>query len=145
MRRPPARREDLGFHERWLVPDAILRRPCSHLGDHHVQHCSRKRPATYVRGTGNRRRWEIAVLPGEDEAAITQPAKVLELLKPWVEPAAPTANGGCRLSQTRSTRSIAGCCSLPRSARRRQVAFLRPLPKERPQVAQTSISRIPEG
>jgi 3-(3-hydroxy-phenyl)propionate hydroxylase len=78
--------EDLGFHERWLVLDAILRRPCSHLGDHSVQHCSRKRPATYVRGTGNRRRWEIAVLPGEDEATITRPAKVLELLKPWVEP-----------------------------------------------------------
>jgi|SRR5271165_41594 len=78
--------EDLGFHERWLVLDAILRRPCSNLGEHSVQHCSRKRPATYVRGTGNRRRWEIAVLPGEDEAAITQPAKVLELLKPWVEP-----------------------------------------------------------
>src|SRR5271166_602501 len=78
--------EDLGFHERWLVLDAILRRPCWNLGEHSVQHCSRKRPATYVRGTGNRRRWEIAVLPGEDEAAITQPAKVLELLKPWVEP-----------------------------------------------------------
>jgi 3-(3-hydroxy-phenyl)propionate hydroxylase len=78
--------EDLGFHERWLVLDAILRRPCSHLGEHSVQHCSRKRPATYVRGTGNRRRWEIAVLPGEDEATITQPKKVLELLKPWVEP-----------------------------------------------------------
>jgi 3-(3-hydroxy-phenyl)propionate hydroxylase len=78
--------EDLGFHERWLVLDAILRRPCSHLGDHSVQHCSRKRPATYVRGTGNRRRWEIAVLPGEDEAAITQPTKVLELLQPWVKP-----------------------------------------------------------
>ena len=27
----------------------------------------------------------------------------------------PTANGGCRSSQTRSTRSIAGCCSLPRA------------------------------
>ena len=78
--------EDLGFHERWLVLDAILRRPCSHLGEYSVQHCSRTRPATYVRGTGNRRRWEIAVLPGEDEATITQPAKVLELLSPWVEP-----------------------------------------------------------
>jgi 3-(3-hydroxy-phenyl)propionate hydroxylase len=78
--------EDLGFHERWLVLDAILQRQCSHLGEHSVQHCSRQRPATYVRGTGNRRRWEIAVLPGEDEAMITQPAKVVELLKPWVEP-----------------------------------------------------------
>jgi hypothetical protein len=34
--------EDLGFHERWLVLDAILRRPCSHLGEYSVQHCSRK-------------------------------------------------------------------------------------------------------
>jgi len=68
------------------VLDAILRRPCSHLGEYSVQHCSRARPATYVRGTGNRRRWEIAVLPGEDEAAVTQPANVLELLQPWVEP-----------------------------------------------------------
>jgi 3-(3-hydroxy-phenyl)propionate hydroxylase len=25
--------EDLGFHERWLVLDTILRRPCSDLGD----------------------------------------------------------------------------------------------------------------
>src|SRR5689334_11073496 len=31
-----------------------------------------------------------------------------------------------------STRSIPGYCSLPRSARRRQVTFWRPLPKERP-------------
>jgi 3-(3-hydroxy-phenyl)propionate hydroxylase len=78
--------EDLGFHERWLVLDAILRRPRPDLGDHSVQYCSRQRPATYVRGTGNRRRWEIAVLPGEDDDTVTQRAKVLELLKPWVEP-----------------------------------------------------------
>jgi 3-(3-hydroxy-phenyl)propionate hydroxylase len=78
--------EDLGFHERWLVVDALLRRPRPDLGDHSVQYCSKQRPTTYVRGTGDRRRWEIAVLPGEDEATITQPAKVLELLKPWVSP-----------------------------------------------------------
>jgi 3-(3-hydroxy-phenyl)propionate hydroxylase len=78
--------EDLGFHERWLVVDAILKRPRPDLGDYSVQHCSRLRPATYVRGTGDRRRWEITVLPGEDGAAITQPARVFELLKPWVGP-----------------------------------------------------------
>ena len=78
--------EDLGFHERWLVLDALLKRPRPDLGDYSVQHCSRQRPATYVRGTGNRPRWEIAVLPGEDDAMLTQTAKVLELLKPWVEP-----------------------------------------------------------
>jgi len=76
--------EDLGFHERWLVVDALLRRPRPDLGDWSVQYCSKQRPTTYVRGTGDRRRWEIAVLPGEDEATITQPAKVLQLLKPWV-------------------------------------------------------------
>ena len=78
--------EDLGFHERWLVVDALLRQPRPDLGDWSVQYCSKQRPTTYVRGTGDRRRWEIAVLPGEDEATITQPAKVLELLKPWVTP-----------------------------------------------------------
>src|SRR4029077_12563570 len=76
--------EDLGFHERWLVVDALLRRPRPDLGDWSVQYCSKQRPTTYVRGTGDRRRWEIAVLSGEDEATITQPAKVLQLLKPWV-------------------------------------------------------------
>jgi len=78
--------EDLGFHERWLVVDALLRRPRPDLGDWSVQYCRKQRPTTYVRGTGHRRRWEIAVLPGEDEATITQSAQVLELLKPWVSP-----------------------------------------------------------
>ena len=81
-----AHMEDLGFHERWLVVDALLRRPRPDLGDWSVQYCSKQRPTTYVRGTGDRRRWEIAVLPGEDNATITQSAKVLELLKPWVSP-----------------------------------------------------------
>ena len=78
--------EDLGFHEVWLVVDAILKRPRPDLGDWSVQYCNRQRPATYVRGTGDRRRWEIAVLPGEDGAAISQTEKVFELLKPWVGP-----------------------------------------------------------
>ncbi len=76
--------EDLGFHERWLVVDMILKRPRPDLGDYAVQHCSTRRPATYVRGTGQRRRWEIAVFPDEDDASLTQPANVYELLKPWI-------------------------------------------------------------
>jgi 3-(3-hydroxy-phenyl)propionate hydroxylase len=78
--------EDLGFHERWLVIDAILKRPRPDLGEYSVQHCSKQRPATYVRGTGDRRRWEIAALPSEDGATITQPDRAFELLKPWVGP-----------------------------------------------------------
>lgn len=78
--------EDLGFHERWLVVDTILKRNRPDLGDYSIQHCHAARPATYVRGTGSRRRWEIAVLPAEDGAAITEPNRVFELLAPWVGP-----------------------------------------------------------
>lgn len=42
---------DLGLHERWLVFDAVLKRPWSVLGDHSVQFCDPSRPATYVRGS----------------------------------------------------------------------------------------------
>ena len=36
--------EDLGLHERWLVFDALLKRPWSVLGDHSVQFCDPARP-----------------------------------------------------------------------------------------------------
>jgi 3-(3-hydroxy-phenyl)propionate hydroxylase len=78
--------EDLGFQERWLVVDAILRRPRPDLSDHSVQFCSRTRPATYVRGTGDRRRWEITLHPHEDSAGATMAANVFQLLSPWVGP-----------------------------------------------------------
>ena len=78
--------EDLGFHERWLVVDALLRRPRPDLGDYSIQHCDPIRPATYVRGTGDRRRWEISVLPDETSGAIAEPASVLKLLERWVAP-----------------------------------------------------------
>ncbi|QIP01090.1 bifunctional 3-(3-hydroxy-phenyl)propionate/3-hydroxycinnamic acid hydroxylase [Bradyrhizobium symbiodeficiens] len=78
--------DDLGFHERWLVIDVLLKRPREDLGDYSIQHCNPARPATYVRGTGTRRRWEITVLPHEDSQDVAQPAKVWELLSRWVTP-----------------------------------------------------------
>ncbi|WP_448044095.1 bifunctional 3-(3-hydroxy-phenyl)propionate/3-hydroxycinnamic acid hydroxylase MhpA [Bradyrhizobium liaoningense] len=78
--------EDLGFHERWLVIDVLLKRERDDLGDYSLQHCDPQRPATYVRGTGTRRRWEITVLPDEDSQEIAQPAKVWELLSRWITP-----------------------------------------------------------
>lgn len=78
--------DDLGFHERWLVIDALLKRPRDDLGDYSLQHCDPARPATYVRGTGTRRRWEITVLPDEDSNDVAQPAKVWELLSRWITP-----------------------------------------------------------
>ncbi|MBR1218827.1 bifunctional 3-(3-hydroxy-phenyl)propionate/3-hydroxycinnamic acid hydroxylase [Bradyrhizobium sp. U87765 SZCCT0131] len=78
--------DDLGFHERWLVVDVLLKRDRSDLGDYSIQHCNPQRPATYIRGTGTRRRWEITVLPHEDAFAVSQPARTWELLAPWITP-----------------------------------------------------------
>lgn len=78
--------DDLGFHERWLVVDVMLRRPKPELGDHTIQYCDPARPATYVRGPGDRRRWEIAVLGEEDSRAMVHPQKVWSLLAAWLAP-----------------------------------------------------------
>src|SRR3954451_13133019 len=78
--------DDLGFHERWLVIDVLLKRDRDDLGDYSIQHCDPRRPATYVRGTGTRRRWEITVLPHEESQEVAQPAKVWELLSRWITP-----------------------------------------------------------
>ena len=75
---------DLGFHERWLVVDVLLKRDRPDLGDYAIQYCNPERPVTYVRGTGNRRRWEITIFPDEDSGAATDPARVWQLLKPWI-------------------------------------------------------------
>jgi 3-(3-hydroxy-phenyl)propionate hydroxylase len=77
--------DDLGFHERWLVVDVLLKGERPDLGDYSVQFCNPQRPATYIRGTGKRRRWEITVRPDEDALAAAQPARVWELLSPWLK------------------------------------------------------------
>ena len=113
--------EDLGFHERWLVVDVLLKCPKPELGDHSIQYCDPSRPATYVRGPENRRRWEIAVLPEEATTDIVAPARVWQLLERWLTP-----DGGRDSSappSTPSTRSspkpgaAVGCCSpaMPRT------------------------------
>lgn len=78
--------DDLGFREQWIVVDAVLRRPMPGLGDYSLQHCSRDRPMTYVRGVGNRRRWEIALRPGEDPNILTRPEEIYRLLSRWITP-----------------------------------------------------------
>lgn len=71
---------DLGFEERWLVTDLILKRPRPDLGDHSIQFCDPARPATYVRGVGDRRRWEITLHDGE------APTDPWPLLARWITP-----------------------------------------------------------
>jgi len=78
--------DDLQSHERWLVLDVILKRPRPDLGDHSIQFCDPRRPSTYVRGVGERRRWELMLMPGDDPATITRPEQVWPLLARWVTP-----------------------------------------------------------
>ena len=77
---------DLGFQERWLVIDAILKRPRPDLVDHTVQHCIPERPSTYARSPGDRRRWEITVLDHEDPEEICKPDSVWKHLDKWITP-----------------------------------------------------------
>ena len=73
---------DLGFNERWLVVDALLTRPRGDLGDHSIQFCDPDAPATYVRGVGARRRWELRLSPDDPETL--DDAHVWEKLKRWI-------------------------------------------------------------
>lgn len=74
--------EDLGFRETWLVADLILRRPRPDLGDYSVQHCDAHAPATYVRGVGDRRRWEMRL----DGDAPAGEAALWRRLARWIGP-----------------------------------------------------------
>ena len=76
---------DLGFQERWLVVDAQLTRSRPDLGDHSIQHCHAKYPATYVRGTGDRRRWEIRLSDSDPDSPTD--AQVWQKLARWITPA----------------------------------------------------------
>ena len=86
---------DLGFEEPWLVVDAEVDGPVAFppisgvpaeadLQRLSVMMCDPRRPATIVPGRRNHRRWELMLLPDEDDAAMMQPAKVAELLAPYI-------------------------------------------------------------
>jgi 3-(3-hydroxy-phenyl)propionate hydroxylase len=78
--------DDMNSHERWLVLDVLLNRERPDLGDHSIQYCDPVRPSTYVRGVGNRRRWELMLMPGDDPISIVRPESVWALLARWVTP-----------------------------------------------------------
>jgi 3-(3-hydroxy-phenyl)propionate hydroxylase len=81
-----ARYADLGFEERWVVVDCLLTRPRPDLGDYSVQFCDPDRPATYVRGVGNRRRWEIRAPDAKSTTDLTKPDMIWSLLSRWIRP-----------------------------------------------------------
>lgn len=78
--------QDLGLHQPWLVFDALLKGDVPGLPDHTVQLCDPARPMTYCNVTGNRRRWEIMLMPGDDPQQMVQPEMLWQLVSRWVTP-----------------------------------------------------------
>ena len=78
--------EDMGFCQKWLVVDMLLKEYMPRLGDHSVQFCDPKRPITYCRNPKNRRRWEIATVDGEADEDILKAENIWSLLSKWIKP-----------------------------------------------------------
>lgn len=77
---------DLGLHQPWLVFDVRLSRDRPDLPDHTVQHCDPARPKTFCHVSGDRRRWEIMLMPGDDPAELVRPERIWPLVAPWMGP-----------------------------------------------------------
>ena len=77
----------LGFEQRWLVVDLLLRQEKPELGKFTLQFCDPVRPMTYCCNPGNRRRWEFALLEGEDDQEMSRPETVWRLLSRWLSEA----------------------------------------------------------
>ena len=77
--------EDLQLDQPWLVVDTLLTRPVE-LPGIVQQICDPARPTTFIPMCGRRRRWEFMLLPGETAQDMERPARVAELLAPWVGP-----------------------------------------------------------
>jgi 3-(3-hydroxy-phenyl)propionate hydroxylase len=77
--------EDLAFDEWWMVVDVRLRREVE-LPKKCIQYCWPARPATFIVGPGNLRRWEIKLLPGETPEAFATPDNVARQLARFVDP-----------------------------------------------------------
>ncbi|MGB8858747.1 MAG: FAD-dependent monooxygenase, partial [Ilumatobacteraceae bacterium] len=79
--------DSLGFDQEWMVVDVRLldgREP--ELPLLVQQHCDPERPSTFVPGHDRYRRWEFQLQDGETREAMTEPARVWELLSPWLTP-----------------------------------------------------------
>lgn len=79
--------EDLGFDESWLVIDSIVPDDkLAALPQTQVQYCDPGRPATFVVGPGNHRRWEIMLRPQDSTATPFPDDEIWQLLERWVKP-----------------------------------------------------------
>ena len=76
----------LDFDEPWLVIDALCSDTAlARLPSTIIQYCNPSRPATYVIGTGNHRRWEIRLLEPERAERFEDESAVWGLLSTWLQ------------------------------------------------------------
>ena len=76
--------DNLGFNQKWAVIDLILKKN-KKLPDRTIQYANAKRPATYCRNVGKRRRWEFAIKNNENEKKIVSDHFIWNFLKPWLK------------------------------------------------------------
>lgn len=76
--------QNLGFSEHYVVVDAWLTRDTP-LPPRTTQYCRPDAPTSYIVCSGNLRRWEMKILPGEDPAAYLDQSRVIERLAPFVD------------------------------------------------------------
>ena len=78
---------DLDFDEPWLVVDLLVNDiGLKKLPPASAQFCEPARPISFIVGTGNHRRWEIMLRPGEDPTAMQSDEQVWQLLARWITP-----------------------------------------------------------
>ncbi len=79
--------EDLGFDEPWLVVDVLANeRGLARLPTHSAQYCEPDRPASYIIGPKNHRRWEISLKEGEQPDDVLTEYGTWRLLERWIRP-----------------------------------------------------------
>ena len=76
---------NLGFTQKWAVIDLILNKDKKNLPDRTIQYSNPKRPATYCRNVGKRRRWEFAIKKTENIETILSDKYIWNFLKPWLK------------------------------------------------------------
>ena len=76
---------NLGFTQKWAVIDLILKKNKKSLPDRTIQYSNPKRPATYCRNVGKRRRWEFAIKKTENIETILSEKYIWNFLKPWLK------------------------------------------------------------
>lgn len=78
---------DLGFEEPWIVIDVdVDERKLPDLPQTLVQYCDPQRPATFIVGPGNHRRWEIMMSPGDRFSENLTDDELWPLLDRWIKP-----------------------------------------------------------